>query len=93
MRKWGHATNGEQWDTVQEEDTWYEKVANVSWADAYRHSPPLLNVKPRLPGTAGRGGAGDGEGGGGEEGGEAAAGPRNVMRPLSLRKKKPTKKQ
>lgn len=42
VRKWGHATDGENWDTVQEEDTWYEGVPNFSWRDAFRHSPQLL---------------------------------------------------
>ncbi len=46
VRKWGQASDGEGWDVTQREDTWYEGVANVSWNDAYTHSPQLLGGAP-----------------------------------------------
>lgn len=75
---------GEQWDTMAEEDTWYEVVPNFNWADAYRHSPPLMQVKARLLTPVQLAGSGDEALPGGESG-------ENVMKPLSLRNRKPKK--
>ena len=58
MRKWGQASDGEHWEHIAQEDTWYEGVANVDFANARDHSPQLLNVLLREKMTA-AGAAGD----------------------------------
>ena len=47
MRKWGQSSDGEHWENTVHEDTWYEGVANVDFANARDHSPQLLNVPLR----------------------------------------------
>jgi hypothetical protein len=42
VRKWGQSTDGQAWEHVAQEDTWYEGEPNFGWADAHRHSPQLL---------------------------------------------------
>lgn len=75
VRKWGQSTDGEYWDTTVHEDTWYEGHANFSWADAYRHSPQLMQVTPRPRREAG---AGDDSGDGGNT---------DVFKPARFRRK------
>ena len=47
VRKWGQSSDGEHWENTVHEDTWYEGVANVDFANARDHSPQLLNVPLR----------------------------------------------
>lgn len=56
MRKWGQASDGEHWEHIAQEDTWYEGVANVDFANARDHSPQLLNVPLRAQPAAGAAG-------------------------------------
>lgn len=57
VRKYGHSTTGEHWDTTVPMDTWYERFANSPWESTYRKSPELLAVPLRSKA--------DGAGGGG----------------------------
>ena len=57
VRKHGHSTGGEAWDSREQQDTYYNPIPHFTYAMAVNHSPVLrdLAVLPRAEGGDGLG--------------------------------------
>ncbi|TQE01122.1 hypothetical protein C1H46_013261 [Malus baccata] len=47
VHKYGKITTGESWDSVVDEETYYEAEPHCRWADVVGDSSQLLSIKPR----------------------------------------------